>query len=143
MVTALNESDTVVSARYFIARWSRGLGRLVFIQKDIGSNPIRVTLITKGQVVVGGGNLNEDNEMMVKLLPGRFFSMYTSTDQGVHQLSNPRADHSGGWEVRNSRIGCGVLAHAARRYLASKARDNRAEDQGSSPFESTLNLFLI
>jgi hypothetical protein len=43
-----------------------------------------VTLITKGQVVVGGGNLNEDNEMMVKLLPGRFFSMYTSTDQGVH-----------------------------------------------------------
>ena len=50
VVTALNESDTEVSARYFIARWSRGLGRLVFIQKDIGSNPIRVTLITKDLV---------------------------------------------------------------------------------------------
>lgn len=75
VVTALNESDTEVSARYFIARWSRGLGRLVFIQKDIGSNPIRVTLITIGQVVVGKGDLNEGNEMMVKLLPGRVFSI--------------------------------------------------------------------
>ena len=76
--------DSRPDCNYFIARWSRGLGRLVFIQKDIGSNPIRVTLITKGQVVVGGGDLCEGNEMMVKLLPGRFFSMYTSTDQGVH-----------------------------------------------------------
>ena len=42
--------DSRPDCNYFIARWSRGLGRLVFIQKDIGSNPIRVTLITKDLV---------------------------------------------------------------------------------------------
>jgi len=53
-----------------------------------------VTLITIGQVVVGEGDLCEGNETMVKLLPGRFFSTYTSTNQGVHQLAPRTGEQS-------------------------------------------------
>lgn len=69
-------SIPIIATILNIARWSSGLGRLVFNQKNIGSNPIRVTLVTKGQVVIGEGNFNEDNEIMVKLLPGAS-SVYT------------------------------------------------------------------